>query len=186
LSRFLLLLLHHDILVLLVNPDARHYTSSKSNTLTIFWLRSNLRRDTAPAVALQICYRDYFVPPLKLVLRHSCNALKSAMTAKTRVIPSLHRDYFSAKAPGRLPDASSGNATSPYCRAVSCYACPKCSLYQDFRRARKSFAALPCNRPVAAKHMLFCPSGLSRLDKFSYIRKSSSFIGTLQSRQIKS
>ena len=28
---------------------------------------------------------------------------------------SLHRDYFSAKATGRLPYASSGNATSPYC-----------------------------------------------------------------------
>jgi len=32
---------------------------------------------------------------------------------------------------------------------------PKSSLYHDFRRISKSFAALPCNHPVAAKHMLF-------------------------------
>jgi hypothetical protein len=44
--------------------------------------------------------------------------------------------------------------------------CPKSSFYRDFRRARKSFAARPCNHPVAAKHMLFCPPGLRHLDKF--------------------
>jgi len=42
----------------------------------------------------------------------------------------------------------------------------KFALYLDFRRTSKSFAALPCNRPVAAKHMLFCLPGLLRLDNF--------------------
>lgn len=41
------------------------------------------------------------------------------MTAKTRAIPSLHRDSLSAKAPGQVVGASSGNVASPYCRAVS-------------------------------------------------------------------
>ncbi len=40
------------------------------------------------------------------------------MTAKTRAIPSLHRDSFSAKVPGPCPVLSSGNTTSLYCRAV--------------------------------------------------------------------
>jgi hypothetical protein len=42
----------------------------------------------------------------------------------------------------------------------------KFALYLDFRRTSKSFAAHPCNRPVAAKHMLFCLPGLRRLDNF--------------------
>jgi hypothetical protein len=42
----------------------------------------------------------------------------------------------------------------------------KFSLYQDFRRTSKSFAARPCSRPCAAKHMLLCPPGLRNLDNF--------------------
>ena len=44
--------------------------------------------------------------------------LASTMTAKTRTIPSLHRDSFAAKVPGPYPVLASGNTTSPYCRAV--------------------------------------------------------------------
>jgi len=40
------------------------------------------------------------------------------MTAKTRAIPSLHRDSFPAKVPRPCPVLTSGNTTSPYCRAV--------------------------------------------------------------------
>jgi hypothetical protein len=40
------------------------------------------------------------------------------MTAKTRAIPSLHRDRFLAKVNSTCSVASSGNTTSPYCRAV--------------------------------------------------------------------
>jgi hypothetical protein len=42
------------------------------------------------------------------------------MTAKTRAIPSLHRDYLSAKVQGHCPVLASGNTTSPYCRADGC------------------------------------------------------------------
>ena len=42
----------------------------------------------------------------------------STQTAKTRAIPSLHRDNFLAKVPGLCPVLSSGNTTSLYCRAV--------------------------------------------------------------------
>ena len=62
---------------------------------------------------------------------------------------------------GRLP--ATAHTTGPL---AARQICPKFSLYRDFRRARKSFAALPCNRPFAAKHMLFCPPGLRHLDNF--------------------
>ena len=42
----------------------------------------------------------------------------------------------------------------------------KFALYLDFRRTSKSFAARPCNRPCAAKHMLFCLPGLCCLNNF--------------------
>jgi len=45
--------------------------------------------------------------------------------------------------------------------------CSKSSLHKDFRRARKSFEALPCNRPFASKHMLFCLPRQRHLDNFS-------------------
>jgi len=40
------------------------------------------------------------------------------MTAKTRAIPSLHRDSFLPKVSGLCPDAASGNTTSLYCRPL--------------------------------------------------------------------
>jgi len=40
------------------------------------------------------------------------------MTAKTRAIPALHRENFKAKVPRQGTGATSGNTTSPYCRAV--------------------------------------------------------------------
>ena len=40
------------------------------------------------------------------------------MTAKTRAIPSLHRDSFLSKENRTWPVPASGNTTSPYCRAV--------------------------------------------------------------------
>ena len=39
--------------------------------------------------------------------------------AKTRAIPSLHRDSFSAKVPGLCPVLASDNTAYLYCRAVS-------------------------------------------------------------------
>ena len=40
------------------------------------------------------------------------------MTAKTRAIPSLHRDYLPAKETGQLPGAASGNTAYLYCSAI--------------------------------------------------------------------
>jgi hypothetical protein len=45
--------------------------------------------------------------------------ITAAMTAKTRAIPSWHRDSFPAKELGRWSVLASGNTTSLYCRAVS-------------------------------------------------------------------
>ena len=47
----------------------------------------------------------------------------------------------------------------------------KFALYLDFRRARKSFEALPCNRPFASKHMLFCLRRLRHQDNFIITRQ---------------
>jgi hypothetical protein len=94
--------------------------------------------------AIKILHLDYFLAPIKLVPRHCTSAHLPAsyyrdnlpatyqpctatrvmlnkictMMAKTRAIPSLHRDNFSAKVPGLCPVLSSGNTTSLYCRAV--------------------------------------------------------------------
>ncbi len=57
--------------VMLVNLDARLRTPSKSHTGTTFWLRSSLRRDTAPVAASQICNTARFVLPTQFVPRHT-------------------------------------------------------------------------------------------------------------------
>ena len=95
--------------------------------------------------AIKIQYRDKFLAPRQLVPRHCTSAYLPTFcyrdnllatyqictatlvmlnkictwTAKTRAIPSLHRDNFLVKASGPCPDAVLGNTTSPYCRAVS-------------------------------------------------------------------
>jgi hypothetical protein len=69
--------------------------------MTNFWLRDNL-----PAT-YQHCTAT------RVMLNKTCTR-----TAKTRAIPSLHRDNFSAKEPGLCPVLASGNTTSLYCRAV--------------------------------------------------------------------
>ena len=96
--------------------------------------------------AIKTLHHDKFMAPRQLVPRHCASAhlpiicyqdklsaiyqLCTAtlvmlnkiytMTAKTRAIPSLHRDNFAAKVPGLCPVPASGNTTSLYCRAVSC------------------------------------------------------------------
>jgi hypothetical protein len=99
----------------------------------------------AQLYAIIILYGDSFSAPIKLVPRRCASAHLQAFcyrdnlsvtyqlctatlvmlnkictrTAKTRAIPSLHRDSFLAKVPGPCPVLASGNTTSPYCRAVS-------------------------------------------------------------------
>ena len=56
-------------------------------------------------------------------------------------------------------------------------------VYLDFQRTSKSLATRPCNRPGAAKHMLFYLPGLDHLDS-SAIPKPGLFSSmTLLSRQ---
>jgi hypothetical protein len=69
--------------------------------MTIFWLRDNLHRDTAPVPFLSFVYRDYFPAAYQ-----TCTATAPAgnrnctMTAKSTPYLSCHRDNFLAKAPG--------------------------------------------------------------------------------------
>ena len=102
-----------------VHPDTRICTQLKSYTVTNFWLRDNLYRDTAPVPPIKILYLDSLLAPIKIVPRSRQHSTKlCTMTAKTRAIPSLHRDYFLAKEHRTWPALASGNTTSPYCRAV--------------------------------------------------------------------
>jgi len=162
----------------------------------------------APGLAhlnvIKILYQDKFLAPRQLTSRHCasgrfpnlyqrricasaqiCTATLTmlnkvcTMTAKTRAIPSLHRDYFLAKAPvpiaiGRWPVLASGSATSPYCRAVICKVLNPRQFERDdnhptynsirvrisinvsgLQRASKSLAAATATAYAAAKHMLF-------------------------------
>ena len=94
--------------------------------------------------AIKFLHHDKFLAPRQLLPRHcasvhlptfryrdslptiyqTCTATLVMLnkvctwTAKTRAIPSLHRDNFSAKEPGLCPVLASGNTTSLYCRAV--------------------------------------------------------------------
>ena len=72
--------------------------------------KSFVHRDKFP-VTYQLCTAT------RVKLNQLCT-----WTAKTRAIPSLHRDSFLAKVPGLCPVLASGNTTSLYCRAVSCKA----------------------------------------------------------------
>jgi hypothetical protein len=95
-------------------------TQLKSCTLTNFWLRDKLYRDTAPVPTIKILYHDSFPAPIKLVPRHSYSSKNLHPDGKKCAIPSLHprrslfsrgarRDSFLAKVPGPCPDAASGN-----------------------------------------------------------------------------
>jgi len=102
---------------------------------------------------------------------------------------SCNREKFVAKVPGNVTVAAPGNAYYRNHRAVSCKAkVPKFSLHRDFRRSRKSFEALPCNPPVASKHMLLCPPGLRHRANSSYDSEPFSlvriFSATLQVKKI--
>jgi hypothetical protein len=92
--------LHHDKLLAPRQLLPRHCASAH--------LSISSYRDNFPA-AYQICTAT--LPEFYKLC---------TMTAKTRAIPSLHRDSFLAKVPGPCPVFASGNTTSLYCRAVGC------------------------------------------------------------------
>jgi hypothetical protein len=90
--------LHHDKFLAPRQLLPRHCTSAH--------LPASCNRDNVPAT-----YKP--CTATLVMLNKIC-----AMTAKTRAIPSLHRDNFSTKVPGPCPVLASGNTTSLYCRAV--------------------------------------------------------------------
>ena len=50
---------------------SRQNSQSNFRTLTNFWLRDKLYRDTAPVLLTVIQYRDSLPAPIKLVPRHA-------------------------------------------------------------------------------------------------------------------
>jgi hypothetical protein len=109
--------------------------------------------------SIKILHRNKFLAPRQIIPRHctsanlptscnrvnfpatyqTCTAIRVMLTklctwmAKTRAIPSLHRDSFLAKVPGPCPDATSGNTTSPYCRAVIVNELATCTIDDSLR-----------------------------------------------------
>jgi hypothetical protein len=101
--------------------EARICLQLKSCTVINYCLRDSLYRDTAPVPPTDFVTGDKFAAPIKLVpplLLYKSGAgatlvmlnIICTRTAKTRAIPSLHRDSFLAKVPGPYPDAASGNS----------------------------------------------------------------------------
>jgi hypothetical protein len=79
-------------------PGHAHLLAIKIQyTLTVFWLRDSLY----PHHSLS----SHGAGPTLVMLSQL-----STRTAKTRAIPSLHRDNFPAKVPGLYPVLSSGNS----------------------------------------------------------------------------
>jgi len=101
-------------------PDTRICTQLKPCTMTNFWLRDSLYRDTAQVPIYQIPLPGSIPGHLATLYRDTRNAqLNLYHDGKKCAIPSLHRDHFAAKETGPCPVLASGNTTSPYCRAVS-------------------------------------------------------------------
>jgi hypothetical protein len=100
------------------HPDTRICPQLKSCTVTNFWLRDSLYRDTALVHLISTVYGDYTIGRLKpctatlVMLNNIC-----AMTAKTTPWPLLHRDHFLTKVTTPA-GAASANTTYLYCRAV--------------------------------------------------------------------
>ena len=109
----------------MTDPAARgtrtshQFSQSNFCTLTNFWLRDKLYRDTAQVLLRKKQYRDNFTITLKVctttrvMLSQLCT-----WTAKTHAIPSLHRDSLPVKVPGSCSALTSGNTNALYCRAV--------------------------------------------------------------------
>ena len=83
------------------HPDSRSCKQLKPCTLTNFWLRDKLYRDTAPLPFSNFIYCDYFS-----AVYYTCTATAPThnktctWTAKSTPYLSCHRDYFPAKVPG--------------------------------------------------------------------------------------
>jgi hypothetical protein len=112
-----------------MHPDSLICTQSRFCTLINFWLRDNLYRDRyATALDPNFCtVPQKWSQPTCTVTAPEHNKICNR-TAKTRAIPSLHREKFAAKVPGHYTVLSSGNVYSLNRRAVIASAK---SLYSD-------------------------------------------------------
>ena len=129
-SRFLLLLLHPRQIRYGVAPRHPHLPSIKILYLDKFLAsRQLVPLHCSSAHLSTFCNRDNFPATYQnctatlVMLNKICTR-----TAKTRAIPSLHRDSFLAKVPGPCPVPASGNTTSLYCRAVRLKLLAPCTL----------------------------------------------------------
>jgi hypothetical protein len=102
LSRFLQrAFCYQDKSVMRAAPGSAHCSQSNSCIMTNYWLRGNSYRDTA------LCqFTNHLQPRQTIVnLDKLCHdtripQLVPTWTAKTRAIPSRHRDCFAAEKPG--------------------------------------------------------------------------------------
>ena len=77
LSRFLLSSCTQDKFVMVLAPGHAHLLAIKFQyTLTVFWLRSALYRDTAPVLPTSFVTGDKFAAPIIIVPRPRQNSIK--------------------------------------------------------------------------------------------------------------
>jgi hypothetical protein len=82
---------------------SRQYFQLNFCTLTNFWLRSNLYRDTAPVPATNFITGDKFADPNNLVPRHTYSSQNLYLDGKKCAIPSFPgRKKSSTKEPGQV------------------------------------------------------------------------------------
>jgi len=123
------------------------------------------------------CNQDNFI------LRRDLQKLRHGGLPAGTIFWLKYRDSYRRTAPPTFTPSTAGPLAVRQMTSKS-------PLYHDFLRTSKSFAARPCNRLFAAKHMLFLPTrtlplrqlyhdtktpvrlpGLCRLDKFIMTRK---------------
>jgi len=119
-----------------------------SHLLNFVHLDSSVYRDKVNRAAGRRAVGSVFCSPF----------IKCTVTSKLRCyyrdsyVISFYRDgTLCVRLPGlaknspTLTQTATNSTTEPL---AAIQICPKFTFYQDFRRTRKSFAALPCNRPV--------------------------------------
>jgi hypothetical protein len=112
----------HDKSCQNLHPDTRTCLQLKSCTVTDFWLRSNLYRDTAQVLICNICYILTDLFHLSNLYRDTPGFDKTCTwICKNHAIPSFSdRMRITGHSHNKWSAGiASGNTTSPYCRAVS-------------------------------------------------------------------
>ena len=118
-----------------MHPDSLICTQSKFRTLINFWLQDSLYRDRcATAFDPNFCtVTQKWSQPTCTATAPERNKICNR-TAKTRAIPSLHREKFAAKVPGHYTVLSSANVYSLNRRAVMRHVIQKMPPRLHFKR----------------------------------------------------